>query len=96
MFARVSTYQGTPDRVEDAIRHAEQSAPDIQGMAGFRGAYFLVDRKSGKAMTITLWETEGATKATAAAVSPLRSRIAEALGASREPTVEVYEVASQS
>jgi len=27
-------------------------------MAGYKGAYFFMDRQSGKAITISLWESE--------------------------------------
>jgi hypothetical protein len=63
MFARVSIYEDSPDRIDDSIRNWEQVIPGVEkqlqesGIAG-RGAMLLVDRKSGKSMTITLWERE--------------------------------------
>jgi len=93
MYARVSTYRGQPDRVEDGIRHVNST--DISGMEGFRGSYLLVDRQSGEAMTITLWESEESMQRTAGAATPLRSAIGEAFGDTQPPTVKTYEVALQ-
>lgn len=55
MFARVSTIQGKPERVEDGVRnYREQVMPEVNKMVGFKGAYFLVDRKNGSVVSITL------------------------------------------
>lgn len=91
MFARVSTYRGAPDRVENGIRQVEQTP--IQELPDFKGAYLLVNRESGKAMTITLWESQQAMQASAGAANPLRSAVGEAFGDTQPPTVETYEVA---
>jgi heme-degrading monooxygenase HmoA len=91
MFARVSTYQGSPEKVADGIRHVEQTSLD--GMPGLKGTYLLVNRQSGKAITITLWESEEALNSTAGAASPLRAGIGQAFGDAGQPTVEMYEVA---
>lgn len=91
MFARVSTYDGSPDKVEEGIQTVHEIF--IQQEPGFKGAYFLVDRKSGRAMTITLWESEEAVRDTTGVANPLRSRIAQSLGVTQEPMVEIYEVA---
>lgn len=94
MYARVSQYRGRPDRVEEGIRHV--SGTDISGMEGFRGAYLLVDRQSGEAMTITLWDSPEVAQRTAGAATSLRSGISEAFGDPQPPTVKIYEVAVQS
>src|SRR5262245_79847 len=57
MFARIATSQSQPEQVEEMIRRLrEQTVPVMQGQEGFRGFYGLVDRKSGKALGISLWE----------------------------------------
>lgn len=58
MFARVSRYHGDPGKVKDAF--SAPNPPELDEVPGFLGAYSLVDEKSGKAITITLWETERA------------------------------------
>ena len=59
MHARLLRMQVKPDRIDEAARiFAEEVAPGCRDLPGFRGAYFLVDRKLGECMPITLWETE--------------------------------------
>lgn len=93
MFARVSTIQGSPDQAEKAI--GGLVLPEVQEVAGFKGAYALLDRKSGKVMLITLWETEEAMQSTAESANQLRREIAKDAGATAPPMVEVYEVVRQ-
>ena len=58
-FASVSTYQGPPDQIDDGLRYAQENiVPSLQVVEGFEGVYLLVDRQSGKVLTITLWESE--------------------------------------
>jgi heme-degrading monooxygenase HmoA len=95
MFARVSTYRGAPSQLDAGARIIEQTGERVRGQAGFKGAYLLVDRQSGKCVTITLWESEQAVRESAAAANPLRDQVAQALGAAEPATVEVYEVAVQ-
>ena len=96
MFARVSTIQGKPQQVEDGIRqYREQIMSAVKKMAGFKGAYFLVDRKSGKEVSITLWNTEKNLQDSAKAADQLRAQASQAVAASKSPIVEIYEVAVQ-
>jgi heme-degrading monooxygenase HmoA len=94
MFARVSTIQATSEHLEEAIRYLNTQAAFRQAQ-GFKGNYLLVDRQSGKMLTITLWETEADMQATAQAVNPIRQEGARLAGAAEPPSVELYEVAIQ-
>ena len=53
----------------------------------------LVDRQTGSAIAITLWQDEQALRASEERANALRAQAAEQMGASGEPTVERYEVA---
>jgi heme-degrading monooxygenase HmoA len=88
MFARVSTYRGDGDRLLQGF--AEVTGP-LEAIDGFSRAYFMVDRESGKGMSITVWESEEALNASAAKADELRSRGAEAGGGTIE-SVEHYEI----
>jgi heme-degrading monooxygenase HmoA len=88
MFARVSTYRGDGDRLLQGF--ADVSEP-LQAIDGFSHAYFMVNRESGKGMSITIWESEEALNASAAKADELRSQGAEAGGAQIE-SVESYEI----
>ena len=86
MFARVSTFTGASDQVDEAVRQVREDVlPRTEQLDGYKGAYLLVDRENGKTLAVTFWESEGAT-------SSLRSEIADALG-TQMIGVERYEVA---
>src|SRR5215203_2241205 len=93
MYARVSTLEGPPDKIDDGTRYIqEQTLSQLQQMDGFEGFVTLVDRQSGKQLAVALWESEEALRATEEAVSSQRSGVAEAAGAT-VAGVERYEVA---
>lgn len=59
MYARVTTIQISPYRMDEAIGiMKEQVAPTIQQQNGFKGYLMFVDRSTGKSVNITLWEDE--------------------------------------
>lgn len=96
MFARVSTYQGAAnlddDDVEEITRRTEHEVlPTVRDMTGFRGVLTLLDRTSGKGMSVTLWESEDAMRASEEAANQTR---AQAAGIARQEVqgVERYEV----
>jgi hypothetical protein len=88
MFARVSTYSGDGDRLLQGF--ADVSAP-LEAIDGFSHAYFMVDRDSGKGMSITIWKTEQALLESAAQADELRRKGAEAGGAEID-SVQHYEI----
>ncbi len=99
MYARVTTLEGPPDRMDDAARHVqEQVVPQLQQMDGFKGFVALGDRQRGKLLGVAFWESEEALRATEEAVSGIRSGAAEATGGSvsgvEQYEVHVFEVSS--
>ncbi len=61
MFARTSTWTGSPEALQKWADHVTaQVAPMVQGLPGVAGAAFFLDRESGSAMTLTLWASEDA------------------------------------
>ena len=91
MYARLTTLEGPPDRIDDAIRSTqEQVLPQLQQMDGFKGFIALGDRQSGKVRGVALWESEEALRATDEAASRLRGGVADATGG-RVADVEQYE-----
>ncbi len=94
MFARISRIDGEPQRMDASVRDfRENMVPHAKTMAGFKGAYLLIDRKTGKAMGITMWGTEKDLRESAEAANRLRAQGAKASGSSKPPIVEIYEVA---
>jgi heme-degrading monooxygenase HmoA len=92
MYARVTTLESPPDKIDDATRHVrEQVLPQLQQMDGFKGFVALGDRQSGKLLGVAFWESEEVLRATEEAVAGVRSGAAEAAGGS-VAGVEQYEV----
>ncbi len=51
MYARVTTLEGPPDKVDDATYHVrEQVLTQFQQVDGFKGFVALGDRQSGKVL----------------------------------------------
>lgn len=79
MFARSSTWKGSPEQLESwAATAAEKVKPFVQQLPGNLGAFFLIDREGGTALTLTLWESEEAARATDAAADQSRGRTMDA------------------
>ena len=89
MFARVATYSGDP---EELVRGFDRSLQELAKLEGFSHAYFGVDRSSGQALSMTLWETEAALEGSAERAQWLRSQAAEPSGATIH-SVTHYEIA---
>jgi heme-degrading monooxygenase HmoA len=85
-------FQGDPAHIDDGINYIRESVlPSSSPDEGLEGFYHLVDRQSGKAISITLWENEEAMRASEEEANQLRAQIAEAANATIE-NVETYEV----
>ena len=92
MYARLTTIEGVPEKMDDAARYArEQTLSQLQQMDGFQGFVALGDRQSGKLLGLAFWESEEALRATEGAASSVRSGVAEAAGGT-VASVEQYEV----
>jgi heme-degrading monooxygenase HmoA len=90
MFARVSAYHADEDR--DKLMGAfQESLGTLQQVEGFSHAYFLVDAETGRAVSMTIWESERAMAASEAGGEERRQRRAEISGASVD-SVDHYEV----
>ena len=94
MFARTSSLQGKPERIDGAIlQFNEEVLPAARKQPGFLGAELLVDRVSGSLVGTTYWEAVDSLKASEASMERARRKVAEALQSPIKPTVERYEVA---
>ncbi len=92
MFARVSSYQFPADQADQAVQAFSTAMNPVRQLGGAKGAYLLLDRSSGKALTITLWQSEEALVASEEAANQLRSDAAGSAGGTVQD-VERYEVA---
>ena len=58
MFARLTITQTKIDKLDEAVKVTKESVlPAAKSQKGFRGAY-LLSQPNGKAIMISLWETE--------------------------------------
>ena len=93
MYARVITSQLQPGKTEDAITLWRDSvAPGLKQTKGFKGAYLVGDRNTGKGVTITLWETEADAMAVDASGQYQQTIAMFAALFAAPPTREQYEV----
>ncbi len=59
MFARVLRIKIKIERIDEAAKLFEESViPLLKNQKGYKGAYFLTDRKTGVSIPITLWESD--------------------------------------
>jgi heme-degrading monooxygenase HmoA len=81
MHARVTLSDTPPDKVDLAVKVInEEIMPAAKKLPGFKGAYWLGDRTSGKGITITLWDSEQSLKNAEDAAKQLRSEAAKKIG----------------
>jgi len=83
VFARITTFYTAdpsshfePELIHRLLVRVLEVLPK---MDGYKGAYAFMDRQSGKAITITMWESEEAMQRTEEAVTSLRKEVAEGL-----------------
>ena len=97
MYARVVTGQYQPGKVDEGEQiYRESILPAARQQPGFKGALGLVDRSSGKAISITLWQTAANAQASGASSSYGQAQLAKVASLlTVAPTIETYEVVVQ-
>ena len=96
MYARVVSGQYQSAKMDEGVEMFRNSlAPAARQQQGFKGILGLVDRASGKGISITLWETEAALKASEASGYYQQQLAKFAPLFSGPPEREVYEVTLQ-
>jgi heme-degrading monooxygenase HmoA len=88
MHARLSLYEGDADQLTTGF----QAATDpLEKVDGFSKAYFAVDKNSGRAFSLTLWESQEALERSVEEANKLRDEATQPSGAEIK-SVEHYEV----
>ncbi|MFN8473424.1 MAG: hypothetical protein U0822_14635 [Anaerolineae bacterium] len=78
--ARLTWFEDLPDQNDTAIAWwRENIAEWWQSQPGGQGAWLLLDRNTGRGISMTLWESEGARQASEEAGSQTRSAASQAL-----------------
>ena len=93
MFARQTTIEADPDRIDDAIQHVREAVlPAIEDADGFKGFTLLVDREEGLMIGTSYWESLQALEDSEADVRDAREEATRAAVATA-PDVRQLEVA---
>ncbi len=92
MYARSTTFDGSPDNMDAGIAFIkDEAAPMLDNLEGCRGLSVLVDRETGQCIATSSWDTEAAMRASDEQLLPIRARGQEILGGSMQ--VDEWEIA---
>lgn len=94
MLARVARYEVQRERIDDAVKAFGEAAAQLEGVAGFAGAFVLVDHEDGRTLTFSLWENAAALENSESVAGRARRKAAEAVGGS-VLSVEKFDVAQE-
>ncbi len=93
MFARVTSFENRPDRIDEAVRiFREDVLPWLSDATGFRGSVVLLDREQARTIVMTFWATEDAARDDEAAGARVRDEVTAAVEA-RIRSAGIYELA---
>jgi hypothetical protein len=96
MHVRISTIEGDAGKIDDAVVTInEKVLPVLKGIEGFTAVNFLADRSSGRLIGVAFWASESALEASAEAVDPIRTAVANAMGG-KVVSIESFELVAQS
>jgi quinol monooxygenase YgiN len=92
VFSRVNFLETTPDRIGDVARVVRDVVhPGIRNETGYLGYIVLGDRQTGKALGVTLWESEAARERSDTRARQIRPRVEHETGGTMH-SVERYDV----
>jgi heme-degrading monooxygenase HmoA len=93
MHARVTTMEGTSERLAEGLRQIREDVlPQLQQQDGFKGFVVFDNRQSGKLIGFSLWESEQAMRASEEVADRTRTASAGVMD-DTIAGVERYEVA---
>jgi hypothetical protein len=93
MYARLATFESDPAKVDDAIEMVRAEVESGETPPGLEGAkmLMLVDRRTGRGIGVTLFETEDAMRRGDESLNAMSPGASE-----RRTSVEFYEVPVQT
>jgi hypothetical protein len=92
VVARVNFLQTTSERIADVARVVRDVVhPGIRDETGYTGYVVLGDREAGKALGVTLWQSEVDRERSDEKARRIRPRVEQATGGTMQ-SVERYEV----
>ena len=91
MYARSTTFQGSPANIDAGIAFVQNEAgPTLAKIDGCRGLSMLVDRETGQCIATSSWESQEAMHAGDEQLRPMRDRGREILGGTMQ--VDEWEI----
>jgi hypothetical protein len=92
VFARVNFLQTTSERITDVAAVVRDVVhPGIRDESGYVGYVVLGDRETGKAIGVTLWQSDADRERSDEKARQIRPRVERATGGTMQ-SVEKYEV----
>ena len=94
MHARLSRFAGLDaERIDETLRQFQEDAlSSLEAQPGFRGITVCVNRGTGQAVVLALWETVADMHESEDVAIRAREQAVATAGPSREPIVDHYEV----
>lgn len=92
MYARITTYQMRPEKMQEAGELTEQLRPEIMALPGIK-FWFNVGNPDGSCATIAIYDSRESAKAATDAARGLFGRFSEYLASDLNP--QGYEVLAQ-
>ncbi len=98
MHVRAATVKIQPGKMQEAIDlYKDSVVPAAKAQKGFQGAYLMTDAESGKALSITVWESEADMMAGESSSGYYQEQIGKFGGLfAGPPTMEHYELSVES
>ena len=99
MFARVMSADvpaNRRDRDKIAKQLSEEALPVVAREQGFQGVWFLLDHKTGKLMSVTLYDTQANMRKAHDNIKEFRAGMLQALGATHVDAESMEVVASRA
>jgi hypothetical protein len=96
-YARLGVQELDPSRIDAGAQAIEQRAiPAIAQFPGSQGAVFLIDRASGRGMTLTLFDNSQNLNASREQATQLRSEVLGKIGGKMLGDFEEYEITARA
>lgn len=96
MHARVTRMESPKDRIDEAVKYVrEQLVPGATKQQGFRHGYWMMDRATGKAMAVVIFDSEASVKTTDEGSARTRAAAEQAIGG-KVTSVDRYEVVAEA
>lgn len=93
MYARITTTTSDSNRIDEVVHYAQTTLiPALKQIPGINASYCLVDRQSGKAMVMTVYESLESLHAADERAKQLREQTTSDNPGTAAANVETYEV----